>query len=128
MRAAAAAQPGLEPEVFFTLAHDPDPRVCAAVAHNPACPADLLGELLALVPEAVLANPATPAALLAAGSRIDARDLRTAVAANPATPAKQLQALARDDDPAVVRAVAENPTTPANVRRRARRRLSAPGT
>ncbi len=125
VRAAAAAHPGIEPEQLSVLAHDPDSRVCAAVAGNPSCPPELLSELLALVPDAVLANPSAPAAALAAGSRIDARRLRTAVAANPATPAKQLQALARDGDPEVVRAVAENPSTPANVRRRARRRLSS---
>ena len=107
------------------LAHDPDSRVCAAVAGNPSCPPELLSELLALVPDAVLANPNAPAAVLAAGSRIDTRRLRTAVAANPATPAKQLQSLARDGDPEVVRAVLENPSTPPNVRRRARRRLGS---
>jgi hypothetical protein len=85
----------------------------------------LLCELLALVPDAVLANPSAPAAVLAAGSRIDASPLRLAVASNPKTPVKQLQALARDGDLAVARAAAENPATPANVRRRARRRLTS---
>ena len=125
VRAAAAAYPGLEPETLFVLAHDPDSRVCAAVAGNPSCPPELLSELLALVPDAVLANPNAPSTVLAAGSRIDARRLRTAVAANPATPAKQLQSLARDGDPEVVRAVVENPSTSPNVRRRARRRLGS---
>jgi hypothetical protein len=123
VRAVVAAQPHIDPEALVVLAQDPDPMVCAAVADNPSCPAEVLNELVELVPDAVLANPSAPKALLAAGSRVYARNLRAAVAANPATPAPQLHTLARDEDVDVLRAVAENPSTPGSARRRAQRRL-----
>ena len=96
------------------------PRGCAAAAQNPICPVELLDQLVAVVPEVVLANSRAPEHLLVAGSQVRSRHLRAAVAANPSTPGRQLQLLGRDPDPLVAGAVASNPSTPTNVRRRAR--------
>ena len=91
------------------------------------CPVELLDQLLAVVPEVVLANARAPEHLLVAGSQVRSRQLRAAVAANPSTPVRQLQLLGRDPDPLVAGAVASNPSAPANVRRRARRRSERAG-
>ena len=122
VRAAVAAHERCPVDTLVTMAHDPDPAVCAAAAQNPICPVELLDQLLAVVPEVVLANSRAPEHLLVAGSQVRSRHLRAAVAANPSTPVRQLQLLGRDPDPLVAGAVASNPSTPANVRRRARRR------
>jgi hypothetical protein len=122
VRAAVAAHERCPVDTLVTMAHDPDPAVCAAAAQNPICPVELLDQLLAVVPEVVLANPRAPEHLLVAGSQVRARHLRAAVAGNPSTPVRQLQLLGRDADPLIASALASNPSTPANVRRRARRR------
>ena len=122
VRAAVAAHERCPVDTLVTMAHDPDPAVCAAAAQNPTCPVELLDQLLAVVPEVVLANSRAPEHLLVAGSQVRARHLRAAVAGNPSTPVRQLQLLGRDPDPLIASALASNPSTPANVRRRARRR------
>jgi hypothetical protein len=127
VRAAVAAHPDCPVETLVTLTHDATPSVCAAVADNPGCPLELLDDLVAVVPEVVLANPRAPEHLLVAGSQVRSRHLRAAVAANPATPARQLQQLARDPDLSVVAALAENDAAPSSARRRARRRASHKG-
>jgi hypothetical protein len=120
VRAAVAAHECCPVDTLVTLAHDPDAAVCKAAAENPSCPVDLLDQLLAVVPEVVLANSSAPEHLLVAGSQVRAPQLRAAVAANPSTPVRQLQLLGRDPDPLVAGALASNPNTPASVRRRAR--------
>ena len=125
VRAAVASHEKVALETLLVLARDPDPSVCAAVASNPAGPADMLNELVGIVPFAVLANPNASKTLLAAGSIVDEPRLRATVAANPATPVKRLRKLAQDNDPDVLRAIADHPATPRNARRRARRQLEA---
>ncbi|HEX5585734.1 MAG TPA: hypothetical protein VFZ17_00360 [Acidimicrobiia bacterium] len=125
VRVAVAAHAVTETDVLRALADDVDPDVCTAIAGNPNCPVELLDDLAAVVPEAVMASCRAPAALLTAGSRIQSAALRRTVAANPATPAKVLDALSRDHDAAVLHAVIENPSALATARRRATRRLDA---
>jgi len=121
VRATVAASDRVSPELFGLLAHDADPAVCAAVAQNPACPVELLDELVGVVPETVLSNPQTPEHLLSAGSQVRSPQLRAAVAANPATPTRVLETLSRDPSDEVRDAVAENPSSSPRARRRARK-------
>jgi hypothetical protein len=123
VRAAVASHEGIALETLLVLARDPDQSVCAAVASNLKCPADLLTELVSIVPHSVLANPHASKTLLTAGSVVNEPRLRATVAGNPATPAKRLRQLARDRDPNVLRAIADHPQAPPGARRRARRQL-----
>jgi len=118
-RAGADADAG----VLRSLSGDVDPRVCAAVAANPRCPADLLEELVSIAPLEALSNPQAPEALLTAASLLDTAEFRAAVASNPATPAAVLTRLARDQDDQVLRAVGNNPVVPSRLRKSAQRRL-----
>ena len=86
VRAAVAAHERCPVDTLVTMAHDPDPAVCAAAAQNPICPVELLDQLLAVVPEVVLANSRAPEHLLVAGSQVRARHLRAAVAGEPVHP------------------------------------------
>jgi hypothetical protein len=123
VRRAVASHVGADVEILVALSQDPENEVCAAVAENPNCPPEVLDELVGIVPDSVLANPAATKSLLAAGSVVNVPRLRAAVARNPATPARRLRQLARDEDVDVLAAVADHPQAPKSARRRARQRL-----
>jgi hypothetical protein len=58
VRFAVACDPAADPEVVRRLTADVDPGVSRSAAANPACPSEVLETLAAVMPHAVLANPA----------------------------------------------------------------------
>jgi hypothetical protein len=109
------------------LTADVDPGVSRSAAANPACPSEVLEALAAVMPHAVLANPAASESLLTDGAHSVDGALRAIVAGNPATPGRVLTALSRDPDSRVLRAVLTNPRAPAPARRRAEKRVMTDG-
>jgi hypothetical protein len=109
VRAAVVRREDVAAGLLRQLAADSDPLVSSAVASHPACPPDVLEELVAVAPFEVLSNPSAPKSLLAAAALLDSPELRARVATNPATPAATRKRLARDHDVAVRAALAMGP-------------------
>jgi hypothetical protein len=127
VRGAVAGDVLAAPELVRLLAGDPAARVCAAAVANPACPEDVMVAAVAVMPHAVLANPAAPVTLLTEQAHSVDGAQRAVVAANPSTPPRVLNALSRDPDARVLHAVATNPAAPAPARRRAVQRMTTDG-
>lgn len=69
--------PNATAEQLTRLAREPSPQVRGAVARHPNTPAEVLGQLAADFPEAVIANPALPLLRLAQMNQIQSWSGRT---------------------------------------------------
>jgi hypothetical protein len=128
VRRGAGGNLALDPKTLRKLASDEDIDVCAAVAGNPRCPADMLQELGHVLPQYVLANPSVPQRLLAAGAMASDPELRLMVARNRATPGEILKKMSNDPDDRVLAAIVEHRSTPRRTRRQLEQRLRSRGT